>query len=483
LLIPGIFFLASNSLQAQEKFGLSISNFGGINAVHLNPTATSNSKVFFDFNLATAGFSADNNFVYVHKEDFSFADLLIGEPVFPDASTRGEGFDYRTDKALVNGFVKADVTGPSLSISLGSHSFGLFSRAVSTTSATRFPYEIGVFLFEGIEYEPLQNVPIQHSNFTSASMAYAEVGLNYAYRFVSNKYNYWSAGINLRRLIGYGGLYINAVDAGYTILNDTTIDIRNMHVETGFSLPMDYDDSGFPGPDPVFKGSGLAADIGVTYRRHRNMKLIPPPGRYCEWNYQPYLYKIGLSLLDLGSITFNQNAQEHAFENVSAYWPGFDSTEFQSVNNLAGQFSDLFYGDPDASFVQSNNLRIGTSAAVSMQADVQYYPDWYLAGAVILPLKIGKYQIERPSQAYLSLRYETDIFEINIPVSLYDFEKPRMGFYVRYRYLSLGSDNLVGFLGVDDQYGLDIYASLKYHFVKGFCRRTRPFRDCRHLAF
>jgi hypothetical protein len=473
----------SPDMQAQEKFGPAVSNFGGINAVHINPTATNNGKIFFDVNLVTIGISFENNFVFIHKNDFSFPEVLRSNPVFPNTQIRGEGIDYRNDTELINAFIKAEITGPSFSVTLGEHSFGVFSRATSVMSAKKLPVEIGILSFEGIEYEPLQNIPIRHDKFRTANLNFAEIGINYAYRFISNYESYWTLGFNLRRAYGYAGAYIDASNADYTLLGDTAIDIRSMNVETGFSLPLDYNSSDFLDSGLQFRGGGMLADIGITYRKHLVRKVIPSPNRFCEQRYQPYLYKIGLSFLDLGSITFNQNAQEHAFYVDPVYWPNYDTLEFESVNILAGQFSELLLGNTAASLVQTNNMRIGAPAAISVQADYQYYTHWYLAGAMILPLKIHKYQLERPAQLFLSLRYETDIFEINLPLSLYDFYKPRVGLYARYRYLSIGSDKLGGFFGLSDLYGMDFYVSLKFHLTKGFCQRTRPYRDCRNLAF
>lgn len=477
-----ILMLLANCTLAQERYGMAISNFGGVSAALFNPAATSNQKAFLDVNLLTLGVSFENNFVFIHRQDYTFGNYLSRDPLLPVTGVRGEGLDYKADQQFIKGFVKTDLIGPSFTISLGEHSFGLFSRAVSVTSAREAPGEIGVLLFEGIDYEPLQNIPLLHEEFAVTSMAWGEVGLNYAYRFSSNQFHYLAAGVNVRRLFGYAGAYLSAYNADYTLLQDT-IDIRNINADIGFSLPLDYDNSEFNSAGQLFRGSGTAFDLGISYRRHRSMKLIPHPSRPCAREYQPYLYKIGISLLDIGNIRFNNNAQEHAFENAAAWWPEYDTLEFDGLNSLARHLSEVFYNDPDATLSEVNNMRIGTPAALSLQADVQYYPDWYISGAVILPIKLANYQLERPGQLFVSLRYETDIIEVNVPVSLYDFEKPRIGLYGRYRFLSAGTDKLGGFFGFSDMYGLDFYVALNFRILKGHCIKARRYRDCRHLAF
>ncbi len=478
-----LFLLISFELSAQEKYGLSVSNFGGINAAHFNPTATVNSKIFLDVNLLSGGFSLANNFVFVHKEDFNLTHLLSSNPTFPSSEVRGEGFDYSTKYDLVNAFTRNDLTGPSVSVSLGNQSFGLFSRAMVVSSVRNMPVDLAVLLFEGIDYEPLHNDSIQGNNFGSAALSWYEVGFNYALIFSQNPFGSWSAGFNFRRLIGYSGAYLKAENADFSFLNDSTLEIRDMNANAGFSLPLDYNTNEFPGPDPMFKGRGIAMDFGLTYRRNRTPKYLPDPRHFCEFEYQPYLYKIGVSLLDVGNIKFGKNAQEHSYEDVSVLWENIDTTEFVSMNDFTRQLSTVFFGNPTASFVGANELKVGLSTAVNLQADFQYFPDWYLSGALILPVKLGDYQIERPGQVYLSLRYESDLVEVNLPVSLYDFEETRIGFYLRYSYFSMGTDKLGTLMGLNDQYGMDIYFSVKYHLAKGSCLSGKRYRDCKHLMF
>jgi hypothetical protein len=78
----------------------------------------------------------------------------------------------------------------------------------------------------------------------------------------------------------------------------------------------------------------------------------------------------------------------------------------------------------------------------------------------------------RPAQLSVTPRYETQYFEVNLPVSLYDFRYPRMGVAARIWFLTLGTDNLLGFLNLTDFTGFDLYVSVKFNFLKGKCRRT-----------
>jgi len=65
-----------------------------------------------------------------------------------------------------------------------------------------------------------------------------------------------------------------------------------------------------------------------------------------------------------------------------------------------------------------------------------------------------------------------------MPVSLYEWRYPRMGFAVRWEVLTIGSDNLGGFFGFSDFTGMDIYFAIKINFAKGNCGRGARFTGC-----
>jgi hypothetical protein len=211
--------------------------------------------------------------------------------------------------------------------------------------------------------------------------------------------------------------------------------------------------------------------------------LRADPRKYCEYEHDDYIIKLGVSLLDLGKIKYNSNAQQNTYANVSANLGRVDTLGFGSVNELTKTFSATFYnGDSTASLVD-NSFQLGLPTRFSLQADYQYFPNWYLNTTFVLPVKLFENQLRRPTQAIFSLRYETAKFEVNMPFSLYNFTKPRLGLFVRYYYFSIGTDKLSGLFSFSDFTGLDLYFSAKFYINKGRCAVYKPSGDCRHLDF
>jgi hypothetical protein len=470
-------------VSGQENSGIRLSNFGGINSVHLNPSGLVNSKLFFDFNLVSGNISFENNFLFIHRNDFRLGNFLKPEPVWPSLDTPGEGLDYDASVEFIRGFIQTDFYGPSMSLVLGNHAAGIFTRAVTMTSISDLPGYLGKVMFEGLEYEPLHNIPQNNDYFDVAATGWWEWGLSYAWRFYQKRQNNLSLGLNIRRLYGYAGLNLYSNNTDYTIINDEFIDIRNLDATILMDLPLDYTTTDFPAQFPGFTGRGTVLDFGITYAKNKDWPENRSYMKFCQKEFQEYHYKIGISLLGLGSLNFSKNLLQQHYDNVSVEWNEIDTIEFTTINNLAQQISEIFYNDPDAADINGNTFRLGMPTTLSLQGDFNYFPGWHLAGLLSMPVQTSPSQIRKPAQAMLSLRYETPAIEVALPVSLYDFEKPRIGLSARIYYLTIGTDKLGGFFGFDDFYGLDFYFSLKFHLMKGSCQRFKPAKDCRNYRF
>ena len=67
-------------------------------------------------------------------------------------------------------------------------------------------------------------------------------------------------------------------------------------------------------------------------------------------------------------------------------------------------------------------------------------------------------------------RYETKYFELSVPISLYDYNYPRVGIAARFYFITIGTERLGTYLGLSDMNGMDIYASIKIGINKGSCK-------------
>ena len=133
--------------------------------------------------------------------------------------------------------------------------------------------------------------------------------------------------------------------------------------------------------------------------------------------------------------------------------------------------------------LRGNSIKVGLPTALSVQMDINYTGNWYINGILIYPLMLRSAGIVRPAQLAVTPRYETDHFEVDLPVSMYDFKRPRIGISMRLFFLTIGTDKLGGFFNLSDFTGMDFYMALKWNFLKGQCHEKRKTNNGSCVGF
>ncbi len=468
--------VVSVNIHAQEMLGLINSNYSGSNSVLINPSAILSSKLYADVNIVTANIFADNNFLYIHKEDYNLGLFLKKGAEFPEYGDDNQSFDYYKNIKLKRFYTNLRVVGPSAFVVYNDWAFALQTQVRTVASGYRLPYDIATFGYNGLNYPPQFNTNYNNNGASVAGMMWGEIGISVAKTVHQWAYNKWSVGGTVKYLMGYSGAFVEADNLDYIVYNDSTTNVLNLNGKAGYSLPVDYGNNEVP-IGPTFKGSGVAFDLGVTYVRTKNGHSKEYSAKICEQVHQDYLYKIGFSILDLGAINFNTNAQLHEYDNVNHYWERIDTLSYSSINDLAQEISTRFYGNPDASLT-ADKVSIGLPAALSFQIDYHHYKQWYINGTFIYPIYFNNTYLKRPPQIALIPRYESSALEVNLPVSFYNFEELRLGLAVRFYFLTIGTDKLGSFFGLSDFTGADFYFSLKINLGKGWCGFGKKVTSC-----
>jgi hypothetical protein len=477
----GIFLSLVILIKAQEMWGITTSNYAGSTGVLLNPTSITTSKLYQDINIASIDIFFENNYAYIPQKDYALFKLISGKSL-PKYGPDDLPFDHYTEKN--NKFIYSSqlIKGPSYMVAVGRSAYAIHTGARMLTSAYDIPLEIANFGYYGIKYTPQHNINYNSSNFGTATLAMGEIGLTYAYDFRKISMETWSAGITVKRLFSVGGGYLRTNNVDYIVLNDSTINFKNLNAEVGYSLPLDYSNNDFPDSGPLIKGGGFGFDIGVTFQNKALSYQKRRISKLCRQRYIDYYYRIGVSLLDVGFVNFNKNAEVQTFDNVSQYWMNIDTLNYINVNHLTSSLSQVFYGDPNASHT-ADKVRIYLPTAFSVQADVKIYRNFYAGAVFISPVRLGKSFIRRPAQIALIPRYENHDIEFSLPLSLYDYHHFRLGAAVRYRMLTFGSDDLLGLFGINDFTGIDFYIAFKINFRKGYCGRNSRNVPCENEEY
>jgi len=459
-------------------FGLTLGNYSGINSTIANPAMMTHQHKFLDVNLVGLDVFVGNNFAYIPGSDYNMWDAVNTRPL--PTYEDGSNFLYYDNQQLKAMSTNVRMLGPSAMMQIGKHAFGFSTALRVYTSGNNVPWEMPVFGYEGLRYKPLHNIQFNDHNIDFQANVWGEIGLSYAY----DVYHYFdqqiTVGISVKYLMGYSGGYADINNVEYMVQSDSVINITNMNAEVGFALPVDYNNSDFPDSGPTFKGSGIGIDIGAVYVKRKNVdnKRFKRP---CEQRYEDYVYRIGISILDIGRINYKNNAQMHNFNDVGVLWENYDTVSFDNINQVVSQLSTLFYGDPDAS-LSGTSMKIGLPTALSIQADYHFKEKIFIGAYWIHPVRFNGHTLRRPAQLALIPRYETKQIEFSLPISLYEYQYPRIGAALRINFLTVGTERLGAWIGSGNLDGMDIYFSLKFGLEKGKCR-VKSNNKCYNLEY
>lgn len=465
----------------QEMLGLVNSNYAGSMGVSMNPSSMANSKVRVDYSIFTVRSFVENNYFYLPAKEASFFKIINGSYRFPFfAKPYGEGernvYSYYMDPSDKNIFVNSRIDGPGVMFGLNDHIFSIHTSYRMVSSTRGLPFDIANFSYYAMDFYPQHNIYYERGNYRMASMAWWEIGFSYATILARPFKTLWSAGITLNWLGGYSGAYLDGRETDYVVYNDSILNLDFLDGEIGLSLPIDYDTDDVDFFNPLIRGTGLGIDLGITFQYRDKPYMRKYKGQYYRKGFEDYLYKVGFSLLDIGWVTFNKDAEKHSYDGVSNHHLNVNYLQYTNIHDELAAVSELLYGDPDASY-RDNKFRLYLPMAASVQFDYHPSGPWFLNGTLVVPLTVATPMLERPMILAMTPRYETKELEVSLPMIFYDVIYPRLGISVRFHGLTVGSDNLGGFLGYKDFTGYDFYINYKVNLngsKKPFHSKSNP---------
>lgn len=337
---------------------------------------------------------------------------------------------YQTDMSK-NAFANFRLNGPSFMVNNGKHCFAFVNAARTAISYKRISSNDGL-----------------SNQYKVAGLAWGEVGLSYAHVLYRVEKSMWAVGATAKMLFGAGGAYYATSNAGGSFNNDPYENIRN---------------SGMLGGGGMGYGKGFGFDIGVTYHKKVNNESVKPFIKLCQQKYYDYRYKFGISIIDIGSLRFSKSVSSTNFNYNLA---GQDTINNSNDSTLQSYSSSL----------AKDKFSVALPTAICFQFD--YHPatkshNWYFHGAFVQSLELAQYSIRRPTMISVAPRYEKRLYEASLPISISDFKYVRVGLALRFWKITVGTDNLLGSVGVGVNKGFDLYASIKIDFLKGKCRKKK----------
>ena len=447
----------------QEQFGAAFSNYTPSISVFMNPSSMLDAKTWLDIHIVGAGSYTNNNFVSLNNTNY----IRI-------ARTNGEGIDetdleYHQNRRKYQAYNRTFVNVLSGVWSQGDHAAGLFFNARSFTAVRGIPKFVGQFIENGVpEFTPQHDIDYSIKNIYLSNVNFGEIQLSYAYTFLKKRRDMLMAGISIKKFISFGGAAGNVYNFNFNVRDDSLLSIFELETDAMYT----------PNPEVYVKG-GRGLDLGFTYQ-----KMISSCSNYLPNSKKggckrlPYQYMLAASLLDLGAVKFDPDNVQYAGYKFSTYeWFGYAN---QSINedSLVQVFQNQ---DPDHTDGRVNKKeRIHLPTTISFQGDYNIWASRFFANGSItqgIPISKTKFGTRRANSLMVGLRFETKIFDIAIPFSLYEYKTPQLGLSVRFYCLTVGTDKLLHLIGRNDLYGGDIYVHLNIPFFNHPKCKTKAKKD------
>ncbi len=441
--------LSSLCMHAQQNLGMRNSNYAGIQASLLNPSSIADSKLKWDLNLISVGEVFSNNFLYAPKNSlafFGFKRIIKGSI---DENLFYTNFDAQNPNKLYNVSLSAEILGPSFFMKIKkNHWIGLTIAGRVYANVKDVSGGVAQNAFDYFVNKGLWNTDLHDKTARINSMGWLQYGLHYATVLYKNGRNELKAGISLNYLQGIAAAYVKNTNINYKILDTANFIFSNSSV--------DYGRTDFNEDRKLNDGHGFGGDIGFTY-----VHLDPEKNNY--------IYRIGLSVIDVGSINFNRNASSYHLQTDNANISNWHQLKFVNNTQLDQTLSAVFYHGDSSRSLTSNHFKMGLPAAISVQGDWNIYKNYFLNATIIKGLGHSSGQgVTRPDIYSITPRYETKWVEVSVPVSFiyYGHLQSRVGIAVRAGYFFIGGDAMGPLLKLNNLEGVDFYTGIHYFIAE-----------------
>jgi hypothetical protein len=447
-------------VSAQEQYGAAFSNYTPTNSVFLNPSSMLDAKTWLDIHIVGAGTYANNNLVSLKDNNYT---RII--------RTQGEGIDeddlkYHHNHKKYHAYSRSFVSVLSGVWSQGDHAAGLFFNVRGFTSVRGIPAFAARFIENGVPpYTQQHNIDYNLKKVSASSLNFGEIQLSYGYTFYKKRRDMLMGGISVKKFLSIAGGAANIYNMDFNVRSDTLLTIYDLQTDAMYT------------PEPQLYGrGGWGLDLGITYQKMMGeCSSYYPNSKKMGCRYLPYKYKVGFSIMDIGSVKFDEDNTQFVGYSFQGYdWYNYADTDVDqdyALSVFQNQDTDIDEGRV------KKHYKIHLPTYVSLQGDYNLWASRLYANAAIvqaIPVSKNKFGVRRANSLMVGLRYESKIFDVSVPLSLYEYRAPQIGFAVRIYCLTIGTDKLFHWMGNNDLYGGDIYAHLKIPiFYHPKCKASR----------
>ncbi len=443
-----VLLLFSNAY-TQDFQGFRSSNYSGVNGVFFNPANTVDNNYRSDFNLFSVSTLIGNN-----QASFTLNNLTNS---FKGDSIKNQIFGKNA--GLSSGMAIVDFRGPSVMFSVGKkNGFALTTRARVFSSVTDIDGKLVDKISDDFNNDPsLPYTLSSNQDMRVTANGWAELGLSYGRVITDDGSNYLKGGVTLKFLSGAGNAYMGIDNFNGTIDEDALLQqvfLRNTTGKIGMGFGgINFSD--FEAGDLLkMKSKGFGADIGFIYE-------------YKTEKSKNYLFKLGVAVTDIGSITYKKDLARSGDYTIDINDPErFDLSELDGVE--FDDFNSFFVSHPQYfTPAASNNEEeyiVSLPSALHLTADFHVISGLYINVASQIALNSNKTKAFN-NKVYNSFsatpRFETKRFGVYLPISYNRLSRFNAGASLRLGPLFVGSGSILSAL-MSHSKQADVFVGLRF---------------------
>lgn len=453
-------------LFAQNPIMLASGRYSGNYGAQLNPATLAFDRPYWSVQLLGAGIGFQNNLISTKKLNYPL--FLLGGNQFiqtDNEKARARSVGTADADALLQEHIdqplrlqQSAFTMPfAATFQFNKHGFGLFTQIRQQLYVDQMAARTVKQIWEGFLYPPLLDSLVENRQLQFQFDAWSEIGATYSYRFYQSWTKSMSIGVTAKALIGLESMHLDVDKLDYTVnFTDSLVDLSKF--EGKYARSLGSDDN----------GRGFAVDVGFNFvkidtytsrrpKKRRNMSSFNFRRRGPVRKDAPdYLWKLGASVLDLGLIRYN--GPQYFINSQATYSTQTRFFDFNQQQVDAGLMTPLI---AQGGVLESRGFTVGAPTALSVQFDGKIYEQFYFYAGWIqrMPL-FGDYSVRRTNILTAAGRFELAKVEVNIPMTLIEYQWLNVGLSARIGPLIVGTDGFGSLFGLHRSSGADFYFGL-----------------------
>ena len=429
-----ILFIAF-SCYSQSHIGIVSERYSGFNGISINPTSFLNSPIDQEINLFGIDLQFETNYGFIKNSSYlDLGDVFSGIKVtnpFKDESVDDLTINFNKSNKPYSILSSIQFNGPSYIFKvykptkIFTYGLGISQRLNISSLAFNSGYNYDNFRKENFGNEILFDQT--DSKFNAAN--WTEIKLNYSFTTENSSSFKESFGLNLKTNISYNSTHFKQESPTKMIYKDveTLLFFNDFRSESRYFVG---------NAENLFqkRGIGFGLDLGYSiYKKKSDVK-----------DNHSYFYKLGVSLLDLGFLSFNKLSEVHVYDII-----GPRELDIGNVKNYK-DMSERVYGDRNKSF-KKNSFMLYTPLALSIQFDYNFWGSFYFNTTLINRVNISENSLIRPNLLSSSLRLEKKEYSLILNSTLYEYEKLMLGLSSRVGPVYFSIDNISNMLFKKDK--------------------------------